>query len=852
MRRDALTRVLRRVPAVLGPVLFVVAIVVIDRELQHLHLHQVLGRLRDIGAWRFGLAALLALASYGLQTTYDLLALRYLGQTMPFRRVALGSFIGVSLSNNVGHSLFTGASVRLRLYGDSGMTATQIATLNTFCSATVWLGFLALAGIGLLVEPSGLEVGLALPIGVRWLGAIFAGLAVAYLAVVARRRALTVRGVTVPLPTPRLAALQIAAGALDWGLAGTALYMLLPRDVSLSLAHFLPLFLLAQVTGLVSQVPGGLGVFESVLVLALAPWLPSDQTLGCLVAYRVVYYLLPLGVAAALLGGFEVRARREVVSKVTRAVSRLVAPLAPPLLAVTTFAAGVVLLISGALPAVHGRMAVLRDLLPLPALELTHFLASLTGFALLLLAWAVYRRVDVAWLASLGLLAVGAVFSLAKGLDWEEALILAVFFAALLPSRRYFYRRASLLAEPLSAGWLTATALVVAATVWLGLFAYRHVEYSGDLWWRFAFHADAPRFLRAMVGVVGAAFVFGLARLLRTARPRVEVSPIAPDDPVRAIVAACPNTAANLVLLGDKAVLLNESRTAFIMYAVAGRSWVAMGDPVGPVCEHASLLWRFREESHRHGCRAAFYEVGRENLYLYLDMGMSLHKLGEEAVVPLEGFSLEGHGRKELRYVVRRLEGEGLGFEIVPREGVAALLPELEAISDGWLELKATREKRFSLGYFNPAYLQEFPVAVVRGGDGLMAFTNLWLGAREELSCDLMRHRPEAPRGVMEYLFIKLMQWGAEQGFSRFNLGMVPFKGLESRALAPLWHRVGGMLFRHGEAFYNFKGLNQFKEKFNPQWTARYLAAPGGLGLPTVLADVAALVSGGLGGVVRK
>ena len=852
MSAETAGKLLRKVPAVLGPVLFVAAILVIDRELKALHFHQVLAQLRAIGAWRFTFVALVALTSYGLQTTYDFLALRYLGTAMPYRRVALGSFIGVSLSNNVGHSLFTGASVRLRLYGDSGMTAKQIATLNTFCSATVWLGFLTLAGVGLLVEPAGLEKGLSLPIGMRGLGVVFAGLVVAYLVLVTTRRSVSVRWVTVPLPTWRLAALQVGAGALDWGLAGTALFLLLPRDVPLSLAHFLPLFLLAQVTGLVSQVPGGLGVFESVLVLSLAPWLPSEQTLGCLVAYRVVYYLLPLGVASALLGSFELRQRREAVSRVTRAVSRLVTPLGPPLLAVSTFAAGVVLLVSGALPAVHGRMAVLRDLLPLPALELSHFLASLSGFALLVLAWAVYRRVDVAWVASLALLAAGAVFSLAKGLDWEEATILGVFFLALLPSRRYFYRRASLLAEPLSAGWVTAAVLVVATTTWLGLFAYRHVEFSGDLWWRFAFHADAPRYLRATVGVVGAAFAFGLARLFRTVRPRVEVSPIAADDPVRAILAASPSSTATLVLLGDKAVMLNEARTAFVMYAVAGRSWVAMGDPVGPAAEHAGLVWRFREESHRHGCRAVFYEVGRENLYLYLDLGLALLKLGEEAVVPLAGFALDGHERKPLRYVVRRLEKEGLSFEIAPQEAVPSLLPELEEISDSWLELKATREKRFSLGLFDPGYLREFPLALVRAEGRLVAFANVWTGAREELSLDLMRHRPEAARGVMDYLFVKLMQWGAEQGFARFNLGMVPFKGLESRALAPLWHRVGGMLFRHGEAFYNFRGLNQFKEKFNPEWTPRYLAVPGGLALPSALADVAALVSGGLSGVVRK
>lgn len=852
MATSRLATALRRLPAVLGPLLFVVALFIIDRELRHIHLHEILARFAAIGPERLLGAGLVALLSYTLQTTYDVLGLGYLGHTIPYRRVALASFIGVSLSNNVGHSLFTGTSVRLRLYGESGLSPGLIATLNAFCTATIWLGFLSLAGTALVLEPAGLATGLRLPVNVRVLGMAFLGVVLAYLTLVVLHRKVTVRGVSVAPPRPKTAALQLLVASLDWGLAGTALYLLLPHELPLSLLRFLPVFLVAQVAGIASQVPGGLGVFESVMVLQLGAWLPSETVLGCLVAFRLVYYLLPLAVAAVLLGGFELRQRREAVSRVGRVVSRFVPQLAVPLLAVATFVSGVVLLVSGALPAAHGRLAVLRDLLPLPAIELSHFLGSITGFALVVLAWAVYRRVEVAWGAVVLLLGAGIVFSLAKGFDYEEALILTVFLAALLPSRRYFYRRASLLAEPLGRGWLVAIALVVGATVWLGFFAYRHVEYAGDLWWQFAFHAEAPRFLRATMGVAAAALAFGLARLLRTARPCVAATAISPDHPVRAIVAGAGSTVANLVFLGDKTVLVSARNNAFLMYGVSGKSWVAMGDPVGPVEEHAALLWRFREESHRNGYRTVCYEVGKQNLHLYLDLGLSLAKLGEEACVPLASFSLEGREHKPLRYIVRRLENDGVSFEIVPREGVPPLLPQLAAISDAWLELKATREKRFSLGYFEPSYLSEFPLAVVRAGGEVVAFANVWTAGRQELSVDLMRHRPDAPAGVMDYLFTRLMLWGAAQGFATFNLGMVPLKGLENRALAPLWHRLGAVVFRHGEHFYNFQGLRHFKEKFSPVWEPRYLASPGGLALPRIVADVAALISGSLRGAIAK
>jgi len=184
---------------------------------------------------------------------------------------------------------------------------------------------------------------------------------------------------------------------------------------------------------------------------------------------------------------------------------------------------------------------------------------------------------------------------------------------------------------------------------------------------------------------------------------------------------------------------------------------------------------------------------------------------------------------------------------------VPPLIVELKEISDTWLAQKQTREKGFSLGFFTPAYLQRGPVALVRQDSKIVAFANLWLGAdHEELSPDLMRYRPEAPDDVMEYLFIQLMLWGKQQGVRWFSLGIAPLSGLEDRALAPLWNRLGAFMFRHGEHFYNFQGVRTYKEKFDPEWEPRYLVSPGGFALPRILANIATLISGGLKGVVSK
>jgi len=274
---------------------------------------------------------------------------------------------------------------------------------------------------------------------------------------------------------------------------------------------------------------------------------------------------------------------------------------------------------------------------------------------------------------------------------------------------------------------------------------------------------------------------------------------------------------------------------------------------VGPVDEWQELLWRFREECHEHALRPVFYEVGSDHLSLYLDLGLNLLKLGEDARVALPTFSMEGSGRSSLRSALRRLEREGCAFDLVPQAQTEALLPELRRISDAWLEDKHTREKHFSLGRFDEAYVKRFPVAVVRRQGRIEAFATVWQSAGlEELSVDLMRHLPDAPGGLMDFLFVHLMSHGREAGYRWFNLGMAPLSGLPQHELAPLWNRVGGFLFQHGEHFYNFQGLRQYKEKFDPEWRPRYLASPGGLALPQVLGDLSSLISGGIGGVVGK
>jgi len=846
----------RMIGSVLVLALCALALYALHRQLRTYHLRDIRCALQSIPFANLGFAGLLTVLGYAAMTGYDALALRYVGQPLAYLKTTLASFMSYAFSNNMGFGMLAGGSVRYRLYSGWGLSALDITRVILFCSFTFLMGLFVFGGIVFLLFPLPIPEGLSsLPFATtRPLGVLFLALVVLYAGLrLFRRGPLRIWALEFPVPPWPILGAQVLIASLDWALAGTTLYVLLPHHPAHGLPSFFAVFILAQVAGIASQVPGGIGVFETVVVLLLSSSMPAPDVVAALLVFRAIYYLVPFGIATALLGGFEVGMKRQTLALAARTVGRWASGAVPSVMAALTFLAGTTLLFSGATPDLvwHARHVFFP--LPLPLVEVSHFAGSVVGVWLLMLALGIQRRLDAAYVLTVVLLAFGACFAMLKGFSYNESLMLLAVMATLMACRNDFTRRASLFSGEVSPGWVVSVGAVLFATVGLTLFAYKHVEYSSDLWWRFALDEQAPRSLRALVGAACALMAFALGRLLRPARPRVE--PTEPElmEKIEAVVRESPDSSSNLALLGDKSFLFSDSGKAFIMYGAQHRCWIAMGDPVGPVDEWQELLWRFREECHEHALRPVFYEVGCEHLSLYLDLGMNLLKLGEDARVALPAFSLEGGKRSSLRSVVRRLEREGCAFDIVPQAQTEALLPELRQISDAWMESKHTREKHFSLGRFDDAYVKRFPVAVVRRQGRIEAFATVWQSAgKEELSVDLMRHLPDAPGGLMDFLFVHLMLRGREEGYRWFNLGMAPLSGLPQHELAPLWNRVGGFLFQHGEHFYNFQGLRHYKEKFDPEWSPRYLASPGGLALPQVLGDLSSLISGGLVGLVGK
>ena len=263
------------------------------------------------GAREVGLAAFFAALSYLFLTGYDVVAMRGLGVKVPYRTTALGSFTSFAISFNLGFPLVTAGTVRYWIYTAKGVKASNIARLTVIGGVTFWLGLSTVLGAGLLLNGDALSRvdGLS-PFLNRLVGAAVLATIAGYVVWISLRRpSVTIQGWRLTLPGPRVTLSQMLLGVGDVCAGAAVLYVLLPGDVGFGFPTFAAIYAVACMIGVLSHAPGGIGVFEATILLAL-PWLPRESVLGSLLLFRLLYYVAPFIVALVLLGLHELARRK--------------------------------------------------------------------------------------------------------------------------------------------------------------------------------------------------------------------------------------------------------------------------------------------------------------------------------------------------------------------------------------------------------------------------------------------------------------------------------------------------------------------------------------------------------------
>ncbi|KAF3890196.1 MULTISPECIES: phosphatidylglycerol lysyltransferase domain-containing protein [Nostocales] len=515
---------------------------------------------------------------------------------------------------------------------------------------------------------------------------------------------------------------------------------------------------------------------------------------------------------------------------------------------------GVVNLVSAVTPNLHDRTYWLKEFFPFDIRASGHIFAALTGFILLTLATNLLRRKRVAWLLTIGLLVISIASHLIKGLDYEESLLSGVLLVQLLLMRHLFKARSDRPSIAQGVKVLLGALLFTLAYGTIGFYlldgkfseTFNWSEAIGQTLAMFFTEDNAGLqpttrfgefFANSIYIIAASTITYALFMLLRPVFLR-NTATLRERQQAREIVEKYGRSSlAALTLLSDKSYFFSPSGKSAIAYVPKGRGAIALGDPIGPPEDCKEVITSFQIFCQQNDWYPAFYQILPDNIDIYKSLGFQILKIGEEAIVDLHSFTLQGKAGKNLRTSVNRMTKLGYEVQFFQPPIDHNFLRQLKSVSEEWLQMVQGSEKKFSLGWFDEDYLRQCEIAAVLSSQGeIVAFANILSEYQlNEMTLDLMRYRKSAEHGTMDFLFISMFQHYKEQGYDGFNIGLSALAGVgktqESRRLEKVLH----YLYNHLERFYNFQGLHMYKDKFHPRWEPRYLIYPNLATLPDIV-----------------
>jgi uncharacterized membrane protein YbhN (UPF0104 family) len=627
-----LKKLLRHAPALLGVALLIGAIYVVQREFRNLKLEDIATAVQAIPAHALMFAFCWTVLSYGVLTFYDRLGTIYAGHKVSYGRVSFASFCAYALSHNLGFAAVSGAAVRYRLYAHWGLTPIQIAKVVAFCSLTFALGGMVLGGAILFLEPGSIPFfGQHLPHWVLYaVGLGLWAIVGAYVTLARVFGVVRLFGHEVGLPGWRMAIVQVILATVDVAITASIFYALLPHAPGLTWLIFLGVYVASYTAGLAANLPGGIGVFDTAMLLGLAPYLDAPVVLGAIVVFRLYYYVIPLFLAGSMFAGNELLLRGGAVMGKVRSPARAeaLARWREPDFAVAA-ATGVVAL-SGALLLALGVLAPAPDLTWIDpdfadlATQASQFVPSLIGAGLIVLAIGLSQRVNLAWGATIVLLIAGAAFTAAQGERLWIAAVMVLAVMLLAPFRACFYRHARLVSGPMQLDNAMPLFGLIGCILALAAFE-RHVRYlSNNSWWEIVLSRQVPNSLRLTVALTVALGLLAIWRLIRPGR----VAWLPWDAEARRrmlVLGGMPTDGADGVVMG-------ENERAGIVFRRCGRVLLGLGDPAGEVEDRISAIWRLRDLAEQEGLDPAIWCAGPSLLKVYGDLGLTALPLGEDGL----------------------------------------------------------------------------------------------------------------------------------------------------------------------------------------------------------------------------
>ncbi|MGX4599772.1 bifunctional lysylphosphatidylglycerol flippase/synthetase MprF [Faecalimicrobium sp. JNUCC 81] len=590
---------------------------------------------------------------------------------------------------------------------------------------------------------------------------------------------------------------------------------------------FFPIFVAAIVVAILSMSPGGVGTFDLTLLVGLEGLgVSSEKVLLAVFLYRISYYIIPVSIGAVL---YLSELWNKVDGRIRSIVSESLSTVAHFGLRLLVLSSGVVLLVSEAMPSTIERIHIINKIFNFKIMHMSGDIAIIIGFLLITISSLITYKSKKVYNITMVLVLLGSIFALIKGFDYEETLYLITVGVILKCSKRQFYRE----------GFILRWGKVIKDTLALLFFQafYLFIAYaniSGKIKKIPLLNIDiqhaSPRVYKmimiSITGFVISLIFMGILYYTNKSKNFPKLTLGECEDKLDYILDTYNGAQlTHYIYLNDKYIYVNDSTDVLIQYQIYANKVVVLGNPIGNKESFFETIQTFYELCDRYGYTPVFCSIDETMIPYLHETGYEFMKLGEDAGVDLNKFTLEGRKMKSVRNALSRVEKEGYTFDIIYPPFSEEFIKDIKSISDEWLGDR--KEKGFSVGFFDEEYLNREPIAIIKDKDNnIQGFANLMpmYDNRTTLSIDLMRFSESTCNGVMDFIFVNLFQWGRENGYSKFNMGLAPLSNVGVSKYSFLSEKIAAQVYAHGQRFYSFQGLKKFKEKYCDSWDGRYMA----------------------------
>ncbi|GAB6168420.1 bifunctional lysylphosphatidylglycerol flippase/synthetase MprF [Clostridium carnis] len=609
----------------------------------------------------------------------------------------------------------------------------------------------------------------------------------------------------------------------------------------LTLAQIFPIYVVSSAIGIISMIPGGLGTFDLSFILSIgALGVPKEEALLALVLYRVSYYIVPLTIGLIL---FINEIKKDIDKKYNNIFTTVLSNLTYTVSSILIFLTGIMMLLWRALPhmkVVFRKMYVLKE--PINNVAITTEIVM--GFLLIAISTMLAYKSKYTFRVVMALVVVTLIRSLV-GLDsyWQVGFLIFVTIFLFL-SRKNFYRESFTFSwEKILKDTITLFGfLIFYLVINFPKFPHKANKLGGYIREMIA-NTYSYLFISSIIGFLVSILFIGTIYLINKRRKYPFKTFEDNKDYISNILENYKGTPlTHLVYLKDKYVFINENKTVLIQYQKYADKLIVLGNPVGNKSDLLNAIEEFYDLADKYGYTPIFYQIDKEMIPILHEYGYEFMKLGEEGIVDLVNFSIAGKKTRGLRAAYNKIEKAGYTFEIIEPPFSSEVIKELKEVSNEWLGDK--KEKGFSMGFFDEAYLSLDKLAIIKDANGkIKCFANLMpmYDEGKSFSIDLMRYSNDAIIGTMDFLMLNLISYGKENQFKNFDIGMAPLANVGTSKYSFVSERIAAQICVYGQSFYSFTGLRSFKEKYTKQWTPKYLAYRKKTSLPFTMMQVIAV-----------